>query len=211
MKLIPVLEQIEKSQPDDFTKTFHVELIREAGLSPYDPKRDLYGEERIFMNQDEGICQNPWELANFIWWLKTMNCKNMLEIGSGHGWTSTFIHHVMKKFNKDFKTKSIDINPKSYLPVSQISGVEFANCTSNEIKESFEAVFIDANHSYEWAKSDYEAIGKKAKVCGFHDIDDVFCPGVQRLWEEVSFRTLHRQFVSNPGKLGIGISFKLPS
>jgi len=112
MKIIPVLEKIKQSQPCEFTETFIIDLIRQAGLSPYNPKRDLYSEERIFMNENEGICQNPWEIANFILCLKTMNCTNMIEIGSGHGWTSTIIHHIMKKFNKEFKTKSIEKYPK---------------------------------------------------------------------------------------------------
>jgi len=158
------------------------------------------------MNQDAGICQHPIELAHVIDLIIKMKYSTMIEIGSGHGWTSTFIQSVVSKF-QPFSVTSVDKNPNCYEEVSHVSEVNFLNESSNDVKDVFDVAFIDADHSYDGVKNDYDKVGKSAKMCILHDIDDVFCPGVKRLWNDVKKRGLSREFVCNRDKLGLGILF----
>ena len=61
----------------------------------------------------------------------------------------------------------------------------------------------------EGVKNDYEEVGKSAKMCVFHDIDDIFCPGVKRLWGDVKHRGLAKEFICNQDKLGLGALINL--
>jgi hypothetical protein len=203
-----VLDDIKRTDAHEFNIDFVGCLVREAGLSPYDPKRDLYGDERDFMNQSAGICQHPTELAHIIDLIIKMKYSTMIEVGSGHGWTSTFIQSVVSKF-QSFEVTSIDKNPNGYKEVSTISEVTFLNMVSNEVNEMFDVAFIDADHSYKGVKNDYEEVGRSAKMCVFHDIDDIFCPGVKRLWNDVKHRGLNREFICNQDKLGLGALFNI--
>jgi len=54
----------------------------------------------------------------------------------------------------------------------------------------FDVVSIDGNHSYSWAKRDYENLGKHAaKICAFHDINaKEYIPeggGAFKFWREL--------------------------
>ena len=44
---------------------------------------------------------------------------------------------------------------------------------------------IDGDHSYEAAKKDFINCRDQARMVAFHDIVNVFCPGVQQVWAEV--------------------------
>jgi hypothetical protein len=205
MKLIQTIEKIKKTKINNIESI--TKLIRETGLSPYDPKRDLYGSERIHMNSDAGICQHPEELSQMISLIIRMKYKNMLEIGSGHGWTSVFIHHVVSKFIP-FQTFSIDKNPKGFVNAQGL-GVEFLNQNSWDGDGVFDVVFIDADHSYDAVSRDFNNYGKNAKMCAFHDIDDYFCPGVKNFWDEIKIKYINKEFISNQSKLGIGVCFNI--
>jgi len=202
--LTKVIQKIEQSNKGVFNIHFIANLIRQAGLSPYDPKRDLYGNERIHMNKHAGICQHPIELAKTIDLIIRMGYKNMIEIGAGHGWTSTITQHIVSKF-QTFETTSVDKNPKSFNGISDISEVQFINENSWDLQGTFDVAFIDADHAYEAVCRDYDNFGRGAKMCVLHDIDDFFCPGVQQLWREIKTSSFHKEFIENPGKLGIGI------
>lgn len=72
----------------------------------------------------------------------------------------------------------------------------------------FDFGFIDADHSYEGVKKDWENYAPLCKVMGFHDIagDDLGCV---RFWNEIKGNYTHQEFISTNGKrkLGIGIIF----
>jgi hypothetical protein len=75
----------------------------------------------------------------------------------------------------------------------------------------FDAVLIDADHSYHAAKRDWENYGPMARrMVAFHDIaeDHVTRKGhpveVARLWREIKEKGDPREFIASGSKMGIG-------
>ena len=60
--------------------------------------------------------------------------------------------------------------------------------------ETFDAVFIDGDHTFEWAWADYQNAGRAARVCGLHDIASVHylenyeLGGVTAVWDVITPR-----------------------
>jgi hypothetical protein len=57
------------------------------------------------------------------------------------------------------------------------------------VGQRFDAVFIDGDHTFEWAWADYQNVGRGARVCGIHDVMSQFyleneeTGGVTTAWE----------------------------
>lgn len=184
-------------------------IVRLTGLSPYAADRELYADDTIYMCADEGICQNPDEIAQFLYSLKDISINTYLEVGTGHGWTVTIVHEILKKWNPNITSYALDIRD-NYKNILHLSKVNYIIGTSDDLAgRYYDLVFIDANHSYYWAQKDYSNVGIHAKICGFHDIDDVYCPDLKRLWNELKPYNIWREFIKCPSKLGIGALYKV--
>lgn len=164
-----------------------------------------------------GLFQQPEQLAPALIYLSKKGIKKYLEIGTFIGSSPTFISIYLSRFN-DLHTLAIDINHQYneslFALANQFSKVEFHLATSNDIKgyES-DLCFIDADHKYESVKQDYENVGKTAKICMFHDINDEGTvkdrdgSGTVKFWNEIK-KSNSVEFKDHPLSLnvmGIGI------
>lgn len=72
----------------------------------------------------------------------------------------------------------------------------------------FDMCFIDADHSYEGVKQDWENYGPMCKVVAFHDIAGLE-DGCVRLWNDIKGEYSHSEFVVERNHmLGIGVLYK---
>lgn len=56
----------------------------------------------------------------------------------------------------------------------------------------YDVIFIDGNHDYKYVSKDFEQAKSMAtKIC-FHDINDIFCIDVVRLWKEIKEKYDHK-------------------
>jgi predicted O-methyltransferase YrrM len=87
--------------------------------------------------------------------------------------------------------------------------------TVDEVRQRLEGrpvdfVFIDGDHEYEGVKRDFELYSPLVRPGGliaFHDINEMYWPGVGRLWDELKPHHETVEFVANdpPRRWGIGV------
>lgn len=205
---------------DDEVRSYDavVDVIRQVGLK-YDP-RGLYGAESKWMNPTaDGLWQLPPQLAGALLVLANQPIRSFLEVGTNSGFTGTIITAYLHRLDPSLRAVTIDPYPsfRYYDAVREALPLEYRQCTTSELGgETYDCVLIDGDHSYEAVKQDYEIVGRKARVCLFHDINDDLSgfDNVPRLWRELvdsgEFDETHELLDSPPGKrvMGIGVGIR---
>lgn len=201
-------------------------LMREV-LDKYDGPRDY---ERIRSEIDfYESSQDPQEFAAMLEIIR--GSKSLLEVGSRFGGTLVRMACVLQP---NSHVTSVDypmcdgtshvFNPlgclrKSVAKIEKMGHtVELILCDSKDpdaidrarLRGPYDFGFIDADHSYNGVKSDWENYGPMCKIVGFHDIINPPSDGCRRLWAELKPHYPHEEFTFSHGKheLGIGIIYR---
>jgi hypothetical protein len=171
-----------------------VTVIREVGLVPIPEAERTYGDDAEFMNSsNQGMIQIPREFARYLLLLGESRPASYLEIGTFNGATACLAAAYLRRFHAEFRAVTADVYPH-FLFAREIQPLlpwlEYrVPCTSFGVgKEKFEAVFIDGDHSFEWAWADYQNVGRSARICAFHDVNnapyrEMNLGGVPAVWE----------------------------
>lgn len=134
-------------------------------------------------------CQKPVELAGLRKLLEGERIKRVLEVGSWRGGMLWWYRHALKAR----AVVSVDLLPQPRAdacftgPSQSEAALAFA-----EHHGPYDLVFIDADHSYEAAKSDLERYGPLSRIVCLHDIvdhDEAHSSQpveVERLWREAA-------------------------
>jgi cephalosporin hydroxylase len=137
--------------------------------------------------------QYPNQFSKYLKYLSKLNIKSYVEIGCHKGGTSIITIEYLSRFNPIYKVLCVD---NWYRPgISKYcsdNGFIYLNCDSQDkkfkdilLKNKWDLVFIDGNHSYEFVKKDYDLVKNNSKYIVFHDICNDYCPGVKRIWKEL--------------------------
>lgn len=163
------------------------------------------------------IWQYPNQFSKYLKFLSERGVTSYLEIGCRWGGTFILTTEYLKKFGDVKEAVAVDIIDS---PVADYEGGTFIRIDSKspEFKEyiarkQFDLVLIDGDHSYEGAKSDYLLVKDHAKIIVFHDITNIACPGVMKIWNEIKheydFYEFTQQYPEIPScYLGIGVAVK---
>jgi len=197
------------------------ELIREVGLVPIpDAERTYAGDTQYLNSSQQGVIQLPDEFASYLLLLGREKPSTYLEIGTFNGATACLTAAYVQRFVSNFQITTLDIFP-AFIFFEEASAL-LPNLSYGVGKTSFEfrgrqfdAVFIDGDHSFEWAWADYRNVGRFARVCAFHDVNNAPyrnfpMGGVPAVWELVKESEPGAQFheiFEHPAKdlLGIGV------
>lgn len=163
-------------------------LVRAFGIVQWGP--NAFGKDEVFKNHTTdaaGIYQTPDQIAKALVYLSDFEIKTYLEVGVFQGGNFLFVSEYLRKFNPSIRC--IGIDPTNYLN-GEINAVlereifvSFKSITSDYIAgQEFDLVFIDGDHSKEWINRDWNNVGKQAKICILHDIQEPSCPDVIEFW-----------------------------
>ena len=165
-------------------------LVRAFGIVQWGAP--AFGDDEIFKNEHNhmaGIYQTPDQIGKALVYLSDFEINSYCEIGVFQGGNFLFVSEYLRRFNPDIKCLGID--PTPYLNQEIIEAMDgkfmtFLSTTSDQIaKKQFDLVFIDGEHTGDWAKRDYENIGRFAKICMIHDVQEFSCPDVVAFWKTI--------------------------
>jgi hypothetical protein len=170
------------------------EVVGSVGLSPLFPAEEIYGDVAGLMNSShQGITQYPREFARWLLLLGASRVSTYLEIGCYNGGTACLATAYLHRLNPDLRAITVDITPwfffhplvQDLIPLQYHSGR-----TSLDYRgQTFDAVFIDGDHSFPWALADFRNVGEAARFCGIHDVksrhflESEPLGGVNGVWE----------------------------
>ena len=170
-----------------------IERFKEFGLCR-DNSQSMAHLQDWFNSSSVGLLQIPTEFADFLLYCAKYRPSSMVEIGVYTGGTSFMAAAFFKALNPEFKLTAVDIADYILLEQRTIDLLDIQICTPKTsgdfYAQEFDIVFIDGDHSYKWAKTDYLNLGRFAKyVCGFHDINAHECSktdgGIVKFWRQL--------------------------
>ena len=185
------------------TREALIDRIREAGTDSLAEFGNGYTHEGGL-----GLQQNPEELADFILLLKQRRAETYLEIGSASGGMAKLLREEV-----GFEAvSSIDDGKHPRHGEHPIHNQLVADSHSIEALawalkgESFDAVLIDGDHSYEGVKQDIALAMQCSKLIAVHDT--IACPEVAQAWAEILATGKVREIARFAGRekpLGIAV------
>jgi hypothetical protein len=193
-----VLNAIRQFQTAPVEKLHDLQWVHEVvcsiGLGALHPPEEIYADKAGLMNgSHQGITQYPMEFARWLLLLGGLQVNSYLELGCYNGATACLATGYLHRLNPALRAITADITPwflfhplvRDLIPLEYHVGK-----TSYDFRtHTFDAVFIDADHSFPWALADFRNVGKDARICGIHDVKSRFfleneaLGGVTAVWE----------------------------
>lgn len=148
--------------------------IRKAGVR-------IWGDTPVKVGFD--MQQTPREAAVFLAKCEELGVKTVLEIGTGESaGFARFMTEVM-----GWSVTSVDMQEPKVKPTGDWT---FVQSSSNdfELTKQYDMVFIDADHSLEQARADWDKYKDAGRIIGFHDIslEGWWADGCALVWKEIS-------------------------
>jgi hypothetical protein len=192
-------------------------IIQEFGLI-FDPNPGIYGAHNGYMNktrEELGVYQTPPQFAQLLDFLYDnafeMNaCNSYLEVGVFRGGSFLFMGGLLSLVNSDIELYAVETNEDYIHPdaLPYIAPCLIVGGSENVKYRRFDIVLIDGDHSYTALARDYYNVGRFAKICIIHDINEPSCPDVKRFWDKIKVGREHLEFIESGNGVntqGIGV------
>lgn len=192
--VINAITTIRQSSVENLCKIDYLEaLLLHLGVSD---RMAGSWHSTIFQGYVGGLqaLQYPNQFAKYLLFLQKFNISSYLEIGCRWGGSFIPANEYLKMFHKINKSVCLDwewfesisrycdMNTECELLIMNSQSKEFKNYLKDK---QFDLIFIDADHSYEGVKCDFQTCKNKGEIFVFHDIVDADCGGVVKFWNEL--------------------------
>jgi len=174
-KLACALDRLFSSSLSELRDIGYVEqMIGQIGLAR--DRRGIYGNDVKYMNPvARGLWQIPRQLAEFAVFLSQFKINSLIEIGTYTGYTFTFLAAYLTRFNPGLDAVTVDVTnhkPVSNLWEGRLNARFHLGQSADFSNQAFDLCLIDGDHSFNSVSGDFDQVGKKSKICCFHDIND---------------------------------------
>jgi len=167
------------------------DLIRAFGIVQWGPP--VFGEDEKYKNRSEdmaGIYQTPGQLSKALIYLSQFEINSYCEIGTFQGGNFIFVSEYLRRFNPDIKCQGIDptnfLNPEIREIIDAEEWLTFSPVTSDDIAgQQYDLCLLDGDHTAEWIAKDWQNVGRHAKICMVHDIQEITCPDIVAFWNNL--------------------------
>jgi len=189
-------------------------LVRAFGIVKWGP--EVFGDDEVFKNREQdmaGIYQTPDQIAKALVYLSDFEIRTYLEVGVFQGGNFLFTSEYLKRFNPHIRCIGIDptgyLNPEIKEIIEKDISMSVKSISSDAIAgQEFDLVFIDGEHTTEWITKDWNNVGKQAKMCMLHDIQETTCPEVVEFWNKLKAKKKVAEFLDHTSDVplhGVGI------
>lgn len=171
------------------------------------------------------LWQYPNQYSKYLVQISKLNIRSYLEIGIRHGGSFVITTEYLRRFAPLNASVGVDIipcpsmseyntlNPGAHFHAINTQSDEFAQLLNNY--GSFDLVFIDSHHEEIQCRREVAFLEQYANIVALHDISNVACPGVAKVWEELKSRIdlvcfeYVDQYLEDGPYMGIGLAIKL--
>lgn len=172
------------------------------------------------MNSPVEAFQSPWELEHLVALVTRLQPETILEVGAMYGGTLWhWLQHSVRVVVVDDEMRNVEQwgewsrQAGTSLDLIQGSSHDPEVVAKAQTLGPYDFAFIDADHTFESVRADWENYGPLAKVVAFHDILPRPAYGVSALWELLKATEGARYMEicqnevmpGNEGRCGVGI------
>ena len=209
--------EIEKLKDQDFLAS----LISDIGLND-EGLEEFPTELHPYCGKGLHLWQYPAQFSPYLIKLSTLEIKSYLEIGIRHGGSFVMTTEYLSRFSALNRSIGVDILPCPSMPKYELVRPESKFYQLNSQSEEFhhllienapiDLVFIDSHHEEHQCRIEIERIKPYVKMMAFHDIDNINCPGIKAVWNELKIsgeyecHEFNRQFEGLGPYMGIGLA-----
>ena len=141
------------------------------------------------------VWQYPIQFAPYLLQLSRLGVRSYLEIGIRHGGSFVATAEYLQRFQPLSFAVGVDVipcpsmedyrrhNPRAEFWCVNTRGPEFV--ARLDARGPVDLVFIDSHHEEDQCRRELELLAPRAAMLALHDIANVGCPGVGRVWREL--------------------------
>jgi hypothetical protein len=196
-------------------------LVARLGLN--DEGLDEFPHElRPHCGEGLRIWQYPNQFGGYLARIASLGVRSYMEIGIRHGGSFVATVETLDRFRRLDFAIAIDVIPcpamRDYALVNDRAEFACVNTQSPAFVSllarlpPIDLVFIDSHHTEDQCRRELTVLRERASIIALHDIANVGCPGVAKVWKEMQASADYRcyefvdQYLDTGPHMGIGLA-----